>query len=68
MSQSNPNEIRRLLKIFGIQVDNEVSKFLADHPEFETIQIRLTLEDISDYDETPPSDLVAITIEGEIGR
>jgi hypothetical protein len=68
MSQSGPTEIRQLLKIFGIQVDKEVSNFLADYPEYETIRIRLTLEDISDYGERPPTDMVNLKIEGEIGR
>lgn len=68
MSESNPNDIRRYLKKFGIQVDAAVSEFFADHPDQQLLRIRLSFEIISGHGQPSESDLVNLSVEGEIER
>lgn len=58
-------DMRRLLKTFGIQADEEVIAFLAKNPNTEKLKLRLTLEDLTIYP-VPPESALHLEIEGEI--
>ena len=47
MEQSSRNDIRRLLKTFGIQADEAITAHLARHPGEGPLRIRLVLEDLT---------------------
>ena len=68
MKESSRNDIRRLLKTFGIQADEATSAHLEQHPGIEKLQIRLILEDLTDYGDSSPEEPLHLEIEGEIRR
>lgn len=61
-------DIRRLLKTFGIQADEAVVAHLARNPEQDELHVRLVLEDLTDYGDTPPEERLHLEIEGDIQR
>jgi hypothetical protein len=68
MEDSSRNDIRRLLKTFGIQADEAMVAYLARHPEVGELQIRLVLQDLTDYADSPPEEPLHLEMEGEIRR
>lgn len=68
MEENTRSDIRRLLKTFGIQADEAIMAHLALTSGEEAIQVRLTLEDLTNYDENPPKKPLHLEIEGEIRR
>jgi hypothetical protein len=68
MEDSSRTDIRRLLKRFGVQADEAMITHLALHPDVERLHVRLTLEDITDYGDTPVGERLHLALEGEIGR
>jgi hypothetical protein len=62
------DEIRSLLKEFGVQADEAIVTHLARHPKIESLRLRIVLEDITTYDESPPTSPLSLTIEGDIHR
>jgi pyrroloquinoline quinone (PQQ) biosynthesis protein C len=64
---SNEQNIRRLLKTFGIQADEAVTAYFRNHPQLDTLHIRLVLEDVTDYGADEPAEPLRVEIEGEIG-
>ena len=68
MEDSSRNDIRRLLKTFGIQADEAMVAHLARHPGIEILQIRLVLQDLTDYSDSPPGEVLHLEMEGEIRR
>jgi hypothetical protein len=68
MQETSRNDIRRLLKAFGIQADETMSAHMERHPEPEKLQIRLILEDLTDYGDSPPDEPLHLELEGEIRR
>lgn len=64
---SSESNIRRLLKAFGIQADEAVRAYLEQHPEVETLQIRLILEDVTDYGSDKPAQTLSVEVQGAIG-
>jgi hypothetical protein len=68
MEETSRDDIRRILKTFGIQADEAIIAHLARNPGKGSLQIRLTLEDRTDYGgETPETPLI-LEVEGEIRR
>lgn len=59
-------QIRRLLKTFGIQADEALIAHLARLPGEQTLRVRLILEDHTDYGENPPDVPLRLEIEGTI--
>jgi hypothetical protein len=59
--------IRRLLKTFGVQADTAIHEHLTNHPEVNSLTIRIRLEDITTYSQsaTPP---LTFIVEGKIER
>ena len=68
MESKSRDDIRTLLKTFGIQADEAIIKHLARTPGDQTLQLRLTLEDLTSYEGSPPTETLRLTIEGEIRR
>lgn len=68
MEESSRTDIRRLLKTFGVQADEAMVTHLALHPELDRLHIRLVLEDITDYGDSPVAEKLHLEIEGEIRR
>jgi len=61
------NDIRRLLKTFGVQADAAIIQQLQQHPEIQSLKLRIHLEDLTLY--TEPNALpLNLSIEGSIKR
>jgi ribosomal 50S subunit-associated protein YjgA (DUF615 family) len=68
MEDNSRKGIRRLLKTFGIQADEALVAFLARHPEIDALQIRITLENIGNYENGKPSESLHLVVEDTIER
>lgn len=68
MEETSRDDIRRILKTFGIQADEAIVAHLARNPGSDPLQIRITLDDRTDYGEKAPASSLFLEIEGEIRR
>ena len=68
MVGSSRDDIRSLLKEFGVRADEAIVTYLARNPNLELLQLRLTLEDLTDYGDLSPAHPLSLTVEGEISR
>jgi hypothetical protein len=68
MEESSRTDIRRLLKTFGVQADEAMIAYLALHPQVDRLQVRLIMEDITDYGDELVTEPLHLAIEGEIRR
>ena len=69
MEDETPRQdIRRLLKTFGIQADETIIAHLARNPGTTPLQLRFSLEDLTDYGLTPSDQPLRFEIEGTIRR
>lgn len=68
MEDTSRNDIRRLLKTFGIQADEAMVAHLARYPAIERLHVRLILEDLTEYGDSPPKAPLSLEVEGEINR
>ncbi|MEJ2012724.1 MAG: hypothetical protein P8X64_10960 [Anaerolineales bacterium] len=59
-------QVRRLLKTFGIQADEALITHMARLPGDKALRIRLVLEDHTDYGDSPPETPLHLEIEGMI--
>lgn len=66
MNDTTRNDIRKLLKNFGIQADEAITAHLESLTTGQPLHIRITLEDLTDYGQTPPDEELHLEIEGEI--
>lgn len=66
MEDQARHDIRRLLKGFGIEADEAVMAHVAGNPGSTPLRLRLTLEDLTDYGDTPPKQPLLVQVEGEI--
>lgn len=66
MSSTRRDELRALLKTFGIQADEAVIAHLARNPKLGSLHVRLTLQDLTDYKGDDPEGDLAFMLEGEI--
>ena len=66
MSETTREDIRRLLKSFGIQADDAISSFINQVPENTPLRLRITLEDLTDYGGNPPAERLQVELEGEV--
>jgi hypothetical protein len=67
MASSKRDEMRALLKNFGIQADEAVVIHLARNPNIESLHLRLSLQDLTDYGEQMPPEPLALDLEGQLG-
>lgn len=66
MEESSRSDIRRLLKVFGVQADETIVAHLARHPAAAPLHLRLRLEDLTDYGSQPPAEPLHLEIEGMV--
>lgn len=65
---SSRDDIRRLLKTFGVKADETILSHLARTPGSTPLRVRLVLEDLTEYGEAPPELPLELSIEGDIRR
>jgi hypothetical protein len=68
MTDDDRQDIRRLLKTFGIRADEAIIAYQARHPDTGTLRLRLTLEDETDYGSSPPGEKLFLEVKGEVRR
>ena len=59
------DEIRKLLKEFGVTADETISAYLIETKPSLTLRLRIVLEDLTPY-ESPPAQALHIEVEGEV--
>ena len=68
MEDNSRKSIRRTLKNFGIKADETLVAHLALNPNIASLKIRITLEDLTNYGDSPPQAPLSVTIDDEIQR
>ncbi len=68
MEEISRNDIRRLLKSFGIAADEAITAHMTDVPGKGPLRVRLVLQDLTEYGDLPPQTPLKVEIEGEIRR
>lgn len=68
MDGSARDDIRSLLKEFGVRADEAIVTHLARNQDLKNLQLRLMLEDLTDYGGVQPEISLSLTVEGEISR
>ena len=68
MDNPSRDDIRRLLKTFGVKADETILAHLEAHPGDQPLRLKVTLEDITDYGANAPADRLSFSVEGEISR
>ncbi len=68
MEGSARDDIRSLLKEFGVRADEAIVTHLARNQDIENLKLRLTLEDLTQYGEFHPEIPLSLTVEGVITR
>ena len=68
MEPSSRNDIRTLLKTFGIRADEAMVAHIARNPGDAPLRVRLTLADMTDYGDSPPDTPLRLDVVGEIHR
>jgi hypothetical protein len=66
MSETAQNDIRRLLKTFGIEADQAVTAHLLQDLPVDRLRIRITLTDLTDYRENQPGEPLELSVEGTV--
>lgn len=68
MGETSRDDIRRLLKTFGVKADEVIIAHLARTPGEQPLRVRVTLADLTDYGSKPPATPLHLEIEGAIQR
>lgn len=68
MDSSARDDIRGLLKEFGIKADETLIAYLSRNEDVDSIDIRLSLKDMTDYGASPPDTPLELRVEGTIRR
>ena len=68
MDDNSRKDIRALLKTFGVKADESIVGHLAKYPEVSHLNLKVTLEDVTDYGTSTPSETLSLEIDGEINR
>lgn len=66
--ENSRKSIRRILKSFGIRADEALEAHLARNPNIASLNIRITLEDLTNYGDSSPEVPLNVTIIDEIQR
>jgi hypothetical protein len=68
MEGTSRDDIRGLLKTFGIQADEAIIAHLARHPGQGALHLQLVLRDLTDYGDSPPNEPLHLAVDGKIRR
>ena len=65
MPSNAHDDIRKLLKEFGLTADETVSAYLIEEKPSRPLRLRIVLEDITEY-ENSPSQALRVEVSGEV--
>lgn len=68
MDDNSRKDIRALLKTFGVKADEAIVGHLAKNPDVKQLNLKVTLEDRTDYGLNAPSGSLSFVIDGQINR
>lgn len=68
MDDNSRKDIRALLKTFGVKADEAIVGHLAKNPDVQQLNLKVTLEDMTDYGANSPSDALSFIVNGQINR
>lgn len=68
MDDNSRKDIRALLKTFGVKADEAIVGHLAKNPDVKQLNLKVTLEDITDYGSAAPSEGLSFVVDGQINR
>lgn len=68
MAEETQTDIRKLLKRFGVEADRAISEYVKEVPGDKPLKLRITLEDMTDYDDDTPTEWLYVEVEGEVRR
>jgi len=68
MGDISRDDIRRLLKSFGVQADETIIAHITRNPGSTPLRVRIIMEDVTDYGQSPPDQPLRLEIEGEVQR
>lgn len=66
MEENGRNDIRRLLKTFGVRADQAITAYLEENPDIDVLHLRVTMEDLTDYGDSAPGEPLHLEIDAEI--
>ncbi|QMU62566.1 MAG: hypothetical protein GKR92_12995 [Gammaproteobacteria bacterium] len=68
MDDNSRKDIRALLKTFGVKADEAIVGHLAKNPDVKQLNLKATLEDLTDYGPGAPSESLSFVVDGQINR
>lgn len=68
MGETSRDDIRKLLKSFGVQADETLIAHITRNPGSTPLRVRIIMEDVTDYGQSPPDQPLRLEIEGEVKR
>lgn len=68
MESPTRDDIRQVLKTFGIKADEAITEHVESLGAGPPLQVRLLLEDLTDYGSEPPEQPLRLEIKGQIRR
>ena len=68
MEETSRNDIRRLLKTFGVKADEMILRHLIENPNAPALKLKLIVQDLTDYGDHPPIQPLRFEVEGEVRR
>lgn len=68
MEETARNDIRRLLKTFGVKADEAMIAHLARNPGVDGLRVRVVLEDLTEYGEAEPAEPLRLVVEADVRR
>jgi hypothetical protein len=68
LAEDTRDDIRRLLKEFGVRADGAIVTHLAQAPGTQALHLRCTLVDLTDYGDGAPPRPLQLEVEGTIRR
>jgi hypothetical protein len=68
MDDNSRKDIRALLKAFGVKADEAIVGHLAKNSDVKQLNLKVTLEDMTDYGSLVPSESLSFVVNGQINR
>lgn len=68
MDDNSRKDIRALLKTFGVKADEAIVGHLAKNPDIKQLNLKVSLEDMTDYGSNSPSGSLSFVVDGQIKR
>ena len=68
MDDNSRKDVRALLKTFGVKADEAIVGHLAKNPDVQQLTLKITLEDVTNYGSSSPSEELSFVVDGNINR